>query len=268
MKDDRTCQHCSQTFFASEGRVFSNHVRWCAKRASKNGDHIVKMLATKESISACKYGPIVEYSIPCSNERCTREVKFKEREKLYPQKSAYFCSRSCANSRGPRNENFKEKVRDKLRGRQVSERRINVCHHCHSSFETTPSVTKKFCTATCRIAHRSETRKNDLRSYRQLASFNFNLADFPEEFDFSLIERHGWYKPANRGNNLNGVSRDHIVSIKFGHENRIDPKIIAHPANCQLILHNDNVSKGKRSSMSFEQLQQRILEWNSKYLRF
>jgi hypothetical protein len=92
------------------------------------------------------------------------------------------------------------------------------------------------------------------------------LNQYPEEFDFSLIEKYGWYKAKNRGNNLNGVSRDHIVSIRWGFENGVDARFIKHPANCQLLVHNDNVSKGKKESISQQDLIEKINTWNKKYL--
>ena len=116
---------------------------------------------------------------------------------------------------------------------------------------------------------RPHCRKNlnlqEIKEYRYACSFHFNLSDFPDEFDFSLIEKHGWYAAKNHGNNLGGVSRDHIVSVRFGFENGIDPIIISHPANCQLLIHNSNVSKGKNCGMTIDQLNEKILEWNKKY---
>ncbi len=116
---------------------------------------------------------------------------------------------------------------------------------------------------------RPELRKNidlqKLSDYRLACKFDFNIGDYPDEFDFKLIENHGWYSAKNRGNNLNGVSRDHIVSVKFGFENSIDPKIISHPANCQLLRHNDNVSKNKKCSMTIEELLEKIQNWNNRY---
>jgi len=112
-----------------------------------------------------------------------------------------------------------------------------------------------------------EKRKKDtLYHYRMCCVFKFNLADYPEEFDFSLIEEHGWYSAKNRGNNLNGVSRDHIVSVKYGYQNNIDPNIISHPANCRLMLHGSNVSKGEKCGMTVEQLKEKIRQWDEKYL--
>ena len=93
-----------------------------------------------------------------------------------------------------------------------------------------------------------------------------SLKDYPEEFDFSLIESYGWYSPINSDKpNLSGVSRDHMVSVKYGWENNIDPKIISHPANCRLLLQSENVSKSSNCSITYEELLQRIEAWNRKY---
>lgn len=104
-----------------------------------------------------------------------------------------------------------------------------------------------------------------LSDYRYECSFRFSLKDYPDEFDFSLVEKHGWYCAKNRGDNLNGVSRDHIVSVSFGFKNGIDPKIISHPANCQLLRHNDNVSKHKKCGLTIAELLVKISQWDDKY---
>jgi hypothetical protein len=119
-----------------------------------------------------------------------------------------------------------------------------------------------------RLAALNRKKKPDdgsLRHYRARCSFTFNVYDYPEEFDLSLLETFGWYKAANRGNNLNGISRDHMFSVKEGFERGIDPLILSHPANCCLLRHNDNVSKNKKSSITLEELMHRIEIWNSKY---
>lgn len=101
--------------------------------------------------------------------------------------------------------------------------------------------------------------------YKSCYQFNFALNNYPNEFDFSLIEKYGWYKAKNRGNNLNGVSRDHIYSRDKGFENLIDPYIISHPANCQLLIHNDNISKNSDCGIELEKLVEKIKNWNQKY---
>ena len=100
-----------------------------------------------------------------------------------------------------------------------------------------------------------------IKRYRQLCEFNFSLNDYPDRFDFELIKKYGWYSPTNKNNNLGGVSRDHIYSISDGFQNNINPKIIAHPANCKLILHSDNQKKKTKSEITLNELLDKIKNW-------
>ena len=56
-----------------------------------------------------------------------------------------------------------------------------------------------------------------------------------------------------------------MVSVKYGYENNIDPKIISHPANCQLLIHNENVKKYIRCDLTIEELINKIEQWRIKY---
>lgn len=104
-----------------------------------------------------------------------------------------------------------------------------------------------------------------IRRYRQLCEFNFNLSDYPTEFNFGLIKKHGWYTAKNRGDNKNGVSRDHMYSIKEGFINGVLPEIIKHPANCELITQNENNLKKTKCSITLEELCKKIKIWNFNY---
>ncbi len=116
-----------------------------------------------------------------------------------------------------------------------------------------------------KIGKGMKSKKEGFERYQQLCEFKFNLKDYPTEFDFNLIKKHGWYKAKNKGNNLCGVSRDHMISIKFGFENNISPKIISHPANCKLLVHTDNQKKRTKCSIKIGDLLNRIQEWDKKY---
>ena len=61
--------------------------------------------------------------------------------------------------------------------------------------------------------------------------------------------------------NLSGITKDHLYSISDGMKNKILPAIMSHPANCQLLIHNDNVSKNKKSCITIEELLERIENW-------
>ncbi len=56
-----------------------------------------------------------------------------------------------------------------------------------------------------------------------------------------------------------------MISVKYGFDNNISPEIIAHPANCQLVIHNDNQKKRSKCSIKIGDLLSRIDEWNKKY---
>jgi hypothetical protein len=72
-----------------------------------------------------------------------------------------------------------------------------------------------YCSIECRKNFRRRNM-DEYQKYRLDSNFNFNLSDYPDEFDFSLIEKYGWYSPTNKKNNLNGVSRDHMfLLLKF-----------------------------------------------------
>ena len=138
----------------------------------------------------------------------------------------------------------------------------NCCDYCSTKFYNKRK--KKFCSDECR-KNKRRIYMDSFKIYKLDTNFKFNLKDFSDEFDFSLVEKHGWYSPTNKNNNLCGVSRDHMLSVREGFELGIDPKLLSHPANCKLMIHNENVSKHKKSSISYEELLERIKFFNTKY---
>ena len=93
---------------------------------------------------------------------------------------------------------------------------------------------------------------SEYQRYYLDCQFKFNVYDYPSEFNLALLEEFGWYKAKNKGDNLHGISRDHMISIAEGYKLKIDSSIIAHPANCRLIKQIENSSKGKKSLISIE----------------
>jgi hypothetical protein len=112
----------------------------------------------------------------------------------------------------------------------------------------------------CRCEYHNKN-KTEFELYKQRAKFKFNLKDYPNKFDFTLIKKYGWYKAKNRGDNLNGVSRDHMLSIKGGFRQGIEPELLAHPANCKLMRNNDNIRKNDKCTITYEELLERIKNW-------
>lgn len=243
-----------------EGKIFSNHVRWCqsnpAPAFSKTGlENIAK--SNRQYIEQ-RLGPIRPFEVKCS--KCQTKFVTLERLKQFPKKSKYYCSISCAKSRGPRSEEFKKRVRKKLQ-----KYGLEACKYCDEKFKK-KNQRHKFCSRKCAGKNRfKHVDKKSLSYYRQLCSFKFSIKNYPQEFNSDLIKEHGWYSASNRDNNMDGVSRDHMVSVKYGFQNNIDPRIIKHPANCRLILQKNNASKGMNCEITLDTLINKITIWNKKY---
>lgn len=198
-----------------------------------------------------------------------------------------FCSKSCANTFSStgriHNEESKKKVSEKLLGKKRNQESIDKisgennpmwidgrsfvknqnqnrvngkrkCKYCNDY-----KIDKKY-KAIC-----DDCRESYYKFYRPSCEFIFDINLYKNEFDFSLIKKYGWYSPTNKGNNLNGVSKDHLYSIKDGFINKVSYEIMSHPANCKLLKHSDNSSKHCISSISLDELKSRIKIWNEKY---
>lgn len=110
-----------------------------------------------------------------------------------------------------------------------------------------------------------KSSKRGMERYRQLCVFKFGVKSYPNELELKLIEKYGWYKAKNRGDNPIGISRDHLFSVYEGFKNGILPYYLRHPANCKLIRQIDNSKKHSKSSITFDELLNKIQNWNSKY---
>lgn len=192
--------------------------------------------------------------------------------------SGRFCSPKCArgfSTKNKRNE-INQKVSKTLSGRKLTSEHVkNIeqgnnfnrkdkveknCLECGTVMFCRPSDNRKFCTTKCWVNY-TEKNKESFLLYRKRCNFDFKFEDYSDKFDLTLVEQYGWYSPSNKGNNLNGVSKDHMVSVRTGFDLGIDPEIIKHPANCKLMLHKDNQSKRHKNSITVEELLERIKHW-------
>lgn len=269
------CQHCNKQFNFTKTADKANHSRWCDQNPKFQHYRSNPNLKDACDISRDKrYGKLLKFSVQCA--KCNNTFEVEERALLFPSKEKYYCSRTCANSHIV-TEEHRKKTSETLTGKEYmpAQEITKACEECGTEFKyikTGRNRHKRFCCKSCSTKNTRRTRDAELRktrtafrNYRLDCQFQFGLKDYPDEFDFKLVEQHGWYLPKNRGNNLNGISRDHMVSVRFGFDNNIPPEHIRHPANCRLLQHNNNVSKGIKNSITYEQLLQRIATWNTKY---
>lgn len=286
MTKDRTCPHCHEEFKNIDGKVFSNHVRWCKSnpdkdRLSGNGFKQTIQKANEKNLEK-KLGKVKPFLVKCHV--CGKDFTVFEREFQFPKKDRYFCSESCGHSYAGHSvdpQKISEGVIRHLKETgNYKEKPIynKVCGFCENEFKT-HDESQQFCSISCskqyrdaigfnlKIQNASELEREKLRliKYRRDCQFKFGIRNYPNEFDFKLIEKYGWYSAKNRGNNIDGVSRDHMYSVKEGFLNNIDPKIISHPANCRLVRQRDNASKHDGCSITLEELLRRIEIWDAKY---
>lgn len=215
---------------------------------------------------------IANYNLnPQKCKLCTANInyeKFKNRN--------IFCNSSCAATYNNSSQHAKI-------SRKYGPARKIIIKKCAKSITKTKLFCKidyKLCTKTNEYYINKDSKGRCIRSspfiktikekYYSDCRFRFNVYHYPEEFDINLLQKNGWYtcpgkKRKNLPLNVNGVSRDHLISISYGFENNISADIIAHPANCKLILQVDNIKKHKKCDITIDELIEKIDLWNKKY---
>lgn len=96
-----------------------------------------------------KYGEYKLFDVCCN--KCKVYFQIKEREKLFPQKEIYYCSRSCANTREHSTET-KEKlisILNTIRPLNKSKKSNKICKNCNKHFYAKPSKVGIFCSKRC-----------------------------------------------------------------------------------------------------------------------
>lgn len=96
-----------------------------------------------------------------------------------------------------------------------------------------------------------------INQYRYRARFIFTKEDLEKVKGYNLLCQKGFFSK----NNILGVVKDHRLSIKFGFDNNIDPRIIGHPTNCEFMYYSKNASKSANSSLTLVELLDLISKW-------
>ena len=117
-----------------------------------------------------KYGELKLFLIECG--KCGVSFEVKERDKLFPQKDVYFCSKSCANSREHSEETRKQISLTLLKDRLILKNDKPVfksgsnkpllkpkepnrtCINCKKEFYVATNKIGKFCSKSCCMTHR------------------------------------------------------------------------------------------------------------------
>lgn len=248
------CKFCSKSF--SDHRALGGHTALC--KLNPNQEITCRKAAEtrKERYGKRKY---ILNCRKCGKEYVVLVTMIKFERGDYRK----FCSRSCANSRiwseeDKLKKSLSAKKSNKVmlankKKRKPKEPKQHRCKYCETELF---NLRRKVCDL-CRLEYYS--------AYRPTCRFTFSLSNYSEWFDFSELEKYGMYSPTNRGNNLNGVSRDHLFSVSDGFKLKISPEIISHPANCRLIIHRQNNKKHSKSSITYSELLKEIEKFEKLY---
>jgi hypothetical protein len=109
--------------------------------------------------------------------------------------------------------------------------------------------------------------KTDKELYYKESSWVSGMFDLVDD-EKNLLKENGVF---NNTLNTKGVVRDHIMGRIYGFRNGIFPELLRHPANCRIILHSENVSKGQKgkgradTDISIEELFDLIINYKKEW---
>jgi len=257
-----TCLLCNKTFFSALG--LAGHKRMHGQSNGTIAQTLCSCVITKKTMP-------VQYLI-----KYQRALKScKQCAKLFKPVAGrlYFCGQSCSASynnkkRGPRSEETKQKIRNSLskteqiiRSKKVKTEFVGLhsklficsCRHCKTKFVS--RIKKQYC-----LDHRNLYSTSNKFGYK----FTFNVYHYPDLFDLILLNSVGWFSPGGHAGkwNINGLSRDHKVSVTEAIANNYDPYYITHPLNCELMPHSQNNSKKTNSSITYSELKKLVAAYD------
>lgn len=179
-----------------------------------------------------------------------------------------FCSRKCSAiyNNSIRTKESREKQKETLLKTLLKKpRKIKIVKVKKGLRNTTAERSCKSCNTKMYNTHKQiceSCKTKYYLFYRQDCNFNFVISEFSflfSEKELHDLKQNGMYSASNRGNNINGISRDHKFSVKEGYILNIKPFILSHPANCELLHHVKNNKKKTTCSISLLDLYNNII---------
>jgi hypothetical protein len=119
-----------------------------------------------------KYGEFKLFDVTCN--KCQNSFQVEEREKLFPQKELYFCSRSCANSH-LRSDESKNKTSQSLKNKRIDNgilREIDKeknCKQCNKVFYNKIKRVE-FCCRSCAASYKMNSSQASRMGLKSVGS--------------------------------------------------------------------------------------------------
>lgn len=243
-----------------------------------------------------KLDRIAQYNLnPKRCARCSNPLEYQK------QHSNQFCSNSCSAQthnakRGARSEETRLRISKTLKSKDKKTSllcKISFCVICHSVIKNRYG---KVCSRSCQNKMTSQQRlqhpvkMSQETEWKRRYALYCHYADVPVSFDefktkkqndetawtlyrkqcrflfrakLSVLEKVKGYDLLKNSNPVyREYSLDHMLSVSYGFYNDVDPTIIAHPANCEVLTISENSRKGSSCSITLEELKKRINDWN------
>lgn len=245
-----TCFICKKSYTNGIGICCSRqcHNKRINTRSRDNDRHVL-----------LKKQKIVEYeSNPKLCKHCNQPLTWNQRTNK-------FCSSSCSatTSNLNRDPKFIEKQKISILNTIIDKGvkklshckvKFSLCATCNSAFRV-KSNQKLYCSSNCRFS-------SNVKTYRRACKFKISKTLHPELFKTQLLEQYGWYRAANhpKGYNPKGATWDHLFRVEDGYKLSVDPAVMSHPANAEMISWEENFAR-KTSIITYDELLSRINKW-------
>lgn len=246
------CKNCNVFFEKGIGSCCSRkcHNGIINKRDRSNDKHVLEATARED-----------EYNLnPKLCENCSIPLSYK----AVKQWDGRFCSQSCGAIHSNNNRdsssyeqqaitlrlNIDEFSTTRVAHWPVSSVIFKYCKHCNNAFRSIHS--REYCSYICKGL-------SSIKRYRIVCKFKISKTLYPQLFNIPLLTDYGWYRASNhpKGYNPNGATWDHLFRIEDGYRLGIDPTIMSHPANAEMISWMENISR-KKSTITYDELIQKI----------
>lgn len=251
-----------------------------------------KTYTTKKSFG-CHIGSHSKKNIEIRQERKNKITDYYQNPTLclqcqkpisYEKRHNKFCNHSCSASftnllKPPKSEEQCKKISNSIKKyhfNNKAKRKSNasIIYLVNKAIkyakkESIPfSLLNKCCCSHCQKIFLERLKLKYCKDCRHLYSiynrnqykFTFNVYHYPELFDLELLNKIGFYSPGGKSGkwNINGISRDHKISVNESIKNNYDPFYIRHPLNCELMPHLENNKKKTKSSITYNELKHQV----------
>lgn len=141
------CKYCNREFKKNSNHV-SHEKYYCRKNPNWSKEEAKKRSVKGKKENIKRYGKFKFFKVKCY--KCEKEFEVKEREKLFPKKEKYFCSKKCIHSR-----DWSKK-----------ETKIVKCNHCEKVMKVDKHKSSKFVYCReCALRRKHEKRAKRRRSF-------------------------------------------------------------------------------------------------------